>query len=322
MPAAAALDGDEVTSEAMHPPHRNLQQAGTVVLDFEGVGNLVAVRDYYDGVRGPKYGISFDGVLLAAIDNDAGGSLNSANLPSPTTGTTPFGGSSSVMTVRGGFTNELAFRYSAAVPGTVTVYDGPGGTGNVLATAAIPAVGLCSTCGDPTGVYGIWTRLSLSWAGVARSARIGQNAGQVNVIFDNITLRPGCPATAGTGATFEIWDGDANARVGSLVDGGSHCLSGNWNIRAKMGHDLEGACGSVFIKFFATAGGLIRRRTEDVPMFFLHGDDPATGDVYGNTNQRPKVNPLVLVDGAEYCVRSTEGALPGFSQVCFTQRCP
>ncbi len=60
--------------------------AGAItVLDFEGLGDLMPIGNYYNGGAGPDYGVSFSQNALALIDRDAGGSGNTGGEPSPET---------------------------------------------------------------------------------------------------------------------------------------------------------------------------------------------------------------------------------------------
>src|SRR5215208_4681796 len=65
--------------------------AATIVLDFEGLQDFEQILDFYNGgtgsfgSSGTDYGISFGTSALSIIDEDAGGSGNIANEPSPDT---------------------------------------------------------------------------------------------------------------------------------------------------------------------------------------------------------------------------------------------
>ncbi len=67
----------------------SLARGQTVVLDFEGLGDIEQVLDFYDGGfgslgsgPGPDFDITFGPDALSIIDFDAGGSGNFANEPS------------------------------------------------------------------------------------------------------------------------------------------------------------------------------------------------------------------------------------------------
>src|SRR5690606_29252649 len=83
-------------------------QAAPIVLDFEGVANLVLVNDFYnggtdsEGNSGTNYGIGFTSTATAAIDADAGGTGRFANEPSPNTAITFLEGGTAIMNVAAG----------------------------------------------------------------------------------------------------------------------------------------------------------------------------------------------------------------------------
>ena len=172
--------------------------ADIVVLDFEGVGNLASVNNFYNGGTdsagnsGTNYGISFTSTSLGLIDEDAGGSGNIANEPSGQTGLFFLDGDAATMNVLAGFDTGFSFFYSAAagLGGTVTVYDGADGTGNVLASLLLTpnSVG-CS--GDPSGAYCEWTAIGVAFAGTALSVSFGGSANFI--VFDDITLGTDVP---------------------------------------------------------------------------------------------------------------------------------
>ena len=172
---------------------RGAQASTALVLDFEGLGNLERILDFYDGGfggfgsgPGPDYGISFGPDALALIDADAGGSGNFANEPSANTIAFFLTGPGVVMNVKNGFTDGFSFYYTSARVGTVTVYDGPNGTGNVLAT--VPVEKQYNTCGapDPTGAFSCWTPVGVTFSGTAFSVNFGGSWNQTG--FDDITL--------------------------------------------------------------------------------------------------------------------------------------
>jgi len=167
-------------------------EAATIVLDFEGVGDLAAVNDFYNGGTdsagnsGSNFGISFSENSLGLIDSDAGGFGNFANEPSPDTILFFLGGGAATMNVAAGFSTSFSFYYTSVNdPGIVTVYDGLNGTGNVLATLNLPYLG--GACfGDPYGTNCNWSTVGVTFNGTARSVDFGGAADHIG--FDNITL--------------------------------------------------------------------------------------------------------------------------------------
>ncbi len=184
---------------------RGAQASTAMVLDFEGLGNLEQILDFYDGGfggygsgPGPGFGISFGPDALALIDADAGGSGNFSNEPSANTIAFFLTGPGVVMNVKNGFTTGFSFYYTSAQVGTVTVFDGPNGTGNVLAT--VPVEKQYNTCGapDPTGAFSCWTAVGVTFSGTAFSVNFGGVWNQTG--FDDITLGSATPGEEVLGA--------------------------------------------------------------------------------------------------------------------------
>jgi hypothetical protein len=196
------------------------QCAQTPILTFEGLRNTEPVFEFYNGGKGgngsgpgPNYGITFEGQSLAVIDNasvnpsnDVGGQEGGdvSNNPSGVTSVFFLGGSAVVMNVPAGFTTGFSVYYAAAnTPGTITVYDGLDGSGNVLATVQLAVNG--SNCGSAT--YSCWSPIGVPFDGVAKSVDFG---GAANYIaFDNITVgsvTPGVIASMAQLASGGGWD--------------------------------------------------------------------------------------------------------------------
>jgi hypothetical protein len=98
----------------------------------------------------------------------------------------------------------------------------------------------------------------------------------------------------------------------------SYCLAGNWNIQATTAHE-RAECGPVEVTLLRTRPTVVMRRYRDVsPRFVLFGDNPVTGNVYGNAQA---VKPLILVKGQRYCVESREPQATGYTELSFTQAC-
>jgi len=168
--------------------------AGAIVLDFEGIANGAAVGDYYNGGGGTNYGVSFSANTLALIDSDAGGTGNFGNEPSPNTIMFFLSGGAAILNVAAGFDVGFSFFYSSSTAATISVYDGLNGTGNLLTSFTIAAVGI-GTCGDPTGAFCIWSAAGGTFDGIARSINFGGTPDQTG--FDNITFGSGTPGGGG-----------------------------------------------------------------------------------------------------------------------------
>ena len=165
----------------------------SVVLDFEGLGNLDAIAQYYNGGLsangfgpGTNFGIYFGGTTLSIIDADNGGSGNFANEPSPNTVMFFLEGGGATMNVTAGFTTGFSFFYTSSAPGIVFVYDGLDGTGNLLASAPFPAVPLGTIGGDPTGFFDNWVPFGVGFSGTAKSVTFSGVENQCG--FDDVTF--------------------------------------------------------------------------------------------------------------------------------------
>lgn len=165
--------------------------AAQITLTFEGVGDQASVNDFYNGGTdsqghsGTNYGISFSPASLGLIEVGQGGSGNQTNEPSPFTILFFLSGSAATMNVAAGFDTGFSFYYGAFQAGSVTVWDGLNGTGNILATLDLPANGAPSE----------WTPIGIAFAGIAHSVDFSGVANQV--AFDNITLGDVIPGNPG-----------------------------------------------------------------------------------------------------------------------------
>ena len=164
-----------------------------VVLTFEGLQDQEQILDFYNGgtgsagSSGPNFGINFGSGALALIDSDAGGSGNFANEPSADTIAFFLSTGSLIMNVAAGFDTGFAFFYTSSNPGTVTVWDGLGATGNILAVFNLVTNWQDNNCtGDPTGNFCNWDPIGIAFAGIAMSVDFAGVANQVG--FDDITL--------------------------------------------------------------------------------------------------------------------------------------
>ena len=160
------------------------------VLTFEGLQHLEAVANFYNGgtggngsTSGSNFGVEFSTNSLGLIASSAGGTGNFSHNPSGSTIVYFLTGSSTVMNVPGGFSDQLSFYYSSSNASEIRVFDGLNATGNLIASIPITAQS-ASGCADTS--YCNWTLASSSFAGVARSVDF---AGTANfVAFDDIAL--------------------------------------------------------------------------------------------------------------------------------------
>ncbi len=156
-------------------------QAAPVVLDFEGVGNMTPVGNYY-----ASKGVAFSPATLAIIDIDAGGSGNIANEPSGNTVMFFLDANNAILNFASGFTTGFSFFYSSSEAVSVNVYDGLNATGNLLGTLNLAAQYDYNCDGDPEGDFCHWTAVGVSFGGMAKSVDFGGTANRTG--FDNITI--------------------------------------------------------------------------------------------------------------------------------------
>ena len=166
--------------------------AAVVVLDFEGVGNLAAINNFYNGGTdslgnsGINHGVAFSTATLGVVDSDAGGSGNIANEPSGQTAMFFLNASNSVLNVAAGFTTGFSFFYTSATAASVTVWDGLGATGNQLGSLNLLAQFGNNCVGDPNGSFCNWTAVGVAFGGTAMSIDFGGTANRT--AFDDITF--------------------------------------------------------------------------------------------------------------------------------------
>ena len=132
-------------------------------IDFEGVGNQSPVGT----ITGPV-NVTFGSNWFGLVDSDVGGDGNFANEPSPSTVTYVSGGAPLPIEFSSGVASVNIFYVagSTSIPLTLTAFDAPGGTGNVVATATGETVGNGSNCtGDPTGIFCLWDTVNLIASG-------------------------------------------------------------------------------------------------------------------------------------------------------------
>lgn len=177
--------------------------ASVIVLDFEGIGDLSPVGNYYNGGGGPNYGVSFSGATLALIDLDAGGNGNFANEPTPNTVMFFLDANNAILNFAAGFQTGFSFFYSSSTVASVNVYDGVDGTGNLLGTLDLAAQGFDRCTGDPNGDFCNWSAVGVAFAGTAKSINFGGTANQTG--FDDITFGSSTPGEVPVPATLALF---------------------------------------------------------------------------------------------------------------------
>jgi hypothetical protein len=175
-----------------------------IVLDFEGVNatypsGYAFVQNFYnggtssDGTTGTNFGIGFTANAQAICLNTPGISCSNTSRgglgnPASALGALFFlDGSETFMNVSAGFDTGFSFFYTAVnVPGSVSVFDGLGGTGNLLATLALPT----TPSGCDFSIYGAgfcpFVASGIGFSGIAQSVSFAGVANQV--VFDDVTF--------------------------------------------------------------------------------------------------------------------------------------
>lgn len=187
----------------------SMASAAIISLDFEKVasypnGNNVFIQEFYNGgtasngFTGTNYGISFgNNALLICLNSTTVSCSNTSRgglAPASAEGSLFFlDGAETFMNVAAGFSTGFSFNYVSSVTGSVGVYDGLNGTGNLLATVKLEAnLAGCSAYNAgfcPFGPAGV------TFAGIAKSVSFAGVANQI--VFDDITFGtdiPGPPA--------------------------------------------------------------------------------------------------------------------------------
>ena len=181
-----------------------MAQAAVVSLNFEGIAphpnnNNVFVQNFYNGgtssigTSGTNYGVSFGNNALLICLNTPGVSCSNTSRggfgdPNSQKGGLFFlSGSETFLNYSAGFTTGFSFNYvSANQPGSVGVYDGLNGTGNLLATLNLGVNANPGSCPPGSGGFCPFSAAGVAFAGTARSISFAGVANQI--VFDDITF--------------------------------------------------------------------------------------------------------------------------------------
>lgn len=145
--------------------------ANWVLLDFEGLGDLELVENYYGTDTGAyQYGIVFKGAVASSSN------IFIANEPSPPTAVDFDAAGAGYISIPNGFTG-LSLQYVSWHPSVVFLYDGPDKTGSILAHYIL------SPTDEERNRLDGWRSVALPFPGVAKSVAF---LTQHNVIFDDI----------------------------------------------------------------------------------------------------------------------------------------
>lgn len=180
--------------------------ASVISLNFENIapypsGNSTQILEFYNGgtssigTSGTNYGVSFGSNALMICLNSttvfcSNTSRGGVGDPASQQGSLFFlQGSETFLNFAAGFTTGFSFNYVSSVSGSVGVYDGLNGTGNLLASVGLTpnrvgcaaySAGFC-----PFGPAGV------TFAGTAKSISFGGVANQI--VFDDITFGSDIP---------------------------------------------------------------------------------------------------------------------------------
>ena len=155
------------------------------VVNFGSLKNLEFIDQFYNGGKGslgsgpgPNFGLQFTANAQAIISASQGGSGNFINNPGGEPVMFFQTGNTVTITATNGVNTAVWFYYSALQTGSATVYSGPNGTGNILASVTLPP----NNSGCNTYKLCVWTTVavplntnagSISFAGVPDYLAIG-----------------------------------------------------------------------------------------------------------------------------------------------------
>ena len=164
--------------------------ASVSTLTFEGVGDLNAIGNFYNGGAGTNYGVEFVGNALGSVAMSAGGNGNFANAPSMPTVMFWLDGPATTMNVAAGFDSGFATYYtSVSAAGSISIWSGLDGTGSILATLNLIALGTDNT---PNADYDRWALVGANFVGMAHSVTFTGTANYIG--FDDVTFGSNVPA--------------------------------------------------------------------------------------------------------------------------------
>lgn len=155
------------------------------IATFGGLKNLEFVNNYYNGGTGSMGSgpgkdlqLAFTSNAQAIVSANKGGSGNFINNPGGYPVMFFASGSSVTLNANAGVSTALWFTYSALQSGTATIYDGPNGTGNILASATLAT----NNVGCTGYKMCVWTALAFPITGApVASIRFFGTANQIAI---------------------------------------------------------------------------------------------------------------------------------------------
>jgi hypothetical protein len=227
---------------------------GLVLLNFEGLANLEPVGQFYNGgagksgLSGTNHAVNFSANALAIIDSKHGGSGNFLSDILPNTILFFLSGSEIYLNSTQGFSGGLSFYYTSTASGTISVYDGPNGTGTMLTSMVFQPVSL-GVKGDPAGYFDLWKRLKIKFEGTAKSVIFSGVENQC--AFDDIVLGSGSPGKSG-GMAVVSQSTDGKNSFGTMLttpksqtDKGKLFLDGSSSMHLSIGSEKSKSDGNV-----------------------------------------------------------------------------
>jgi len=176
--------------------------ASVIVLDFEKIAAYpnnsdTLVQGFYNGgtssngSSGTNYGVEFSSNALAICLNTLNASCSNTsrgglgNPESELGGLFFLTGSNTFMNVTAGFKTGFSFLYSAInQTGSVSVYDGLNGAGNLLANVNLQLTS--GTCPGYNAGFCPFSNFGVAFNGIARSVAFSGVANQI--VFDDVTF--------------------------------------------------------------------------------------------------------------------------------------
>ena len=143
-----------------------------------------------NGATGPDLGVSMSSNALLICLNTVGTNCSNTSHGGLNPGSEEGGlfflsGSEAVMNVAAGFQNGFAFKYTAInQAGSINVYDGLNGTGNILASINLPTT--TSQCSGFNAGFCPFVDFGVNFVGTAMSVDFAGVANQI--VFDDITF--------------------------------------------------------------------------------------------------------------------------------------
>lgn len=222
-----------------------------IVLDFEGLGNLEEIDDFYNGQiqqgnAGYDFGVSFNPGSLALINTAQGGSGNFLKKDLGATVLFSFKEKQIVINLDSGFKEMFSCYYTAVSPINCQVYDDRNGNGNLLASESFEPV--YEATNDPDLIFTGWKKMKVEFSGVAMSVVLTGEANKC--AYDDLVFGPGTEGKTQKDAADS--DGNGNSEFLTLLkepvtatEKGKIFLTGGSRFGVNVGKEKQKSGGSV-----------------------------------------------------------------------------